>query len=283
MKIDLLPHILWGARLYIMNRLCQCGGFCFYRLEEPNGSDTYYAIASLKLLGMEFRDQNTVIFLKNMQHDDGSYDSIQSAFYSLVSLDLLQERPKKSPENYIDQCLENYTLKVDKLPADVSSIFYQLRLLVDLYCQFLQKKNKTKEKELCELIAKFRNSDGGFGYPYSSITDTAYALYILKTLSCIDAYRDVEHFIRTCEDPLFGFTEVPGSSLSFIEYIHAGLWAEQLLDIQPRFAYACMDFIIHCRRKNGGFSRAGESGIATLENTYHALSALLKLKSLCSK
>lgn len=280
--MELPTFILRGAHRYIMNRLCKCGGFCFYRLEEPNGADTYFAISSLQLLGIKLNDGNTINFLKDMQHDDGSFDSIQSAFYSLMSLSILKEKPNLSPEGYIDYCLESYTLNVDKLPAEVSSIFHQLRLLVNLYRQFSSRRNRKKEEELCQLIASFRNHDGGFGYPRSSITDTAYALDILRNFSCIDGYRDVERFIRSCEDPLFGFTEIPGSTLSFIEYIHAGLMAVEILKIKPRFAHACMDFIIHCHRKNGGFSRTGESGIATLENTYHALSSLFKLKNLRS-
>ena len=34
-----------------MDRKCRDGGFCFYRLEEPNGLDTYSALSVLHLLG----------------------------------------------------------------------------------------------------------------------------------------------------------------------------------------------------------------------------------------
>lgn len=37
---------------YVKERKCNGGGFCFYRLEEPNGSDTYYAIHSLSLFSI---------------------------------------------------------------------------------------------------------------------------------------------------------------------------------------------------------------------------------------
>ena len=39
------------VEVYIMERLCENGGFCFYRLEEPNASDTYFAVLTLRHLG----------------------------------------------------------------------------------------------------------------------------------------------------------------------------------------------------------------------------------------
>ena len=35
---------------YISERRCASGGYCFYRLDEPNAADTLYALASLALL-----------------------------------------------------------------------------------------------------------------------------------------------------------------------------------------------------------------------------------------
>ena len=35
---------------YISERQCASGGYCFYRLDEPNAADTLYALASLALL-----------------------------------------------------------------------------------------------------------------------------------------------------------------------------------------------------------------------------------------
>jgi len=39
------------VKIYIMERLCKGGGFCFYRLEESNASDTYFAVLTLRHLG----------------------------------------------------------------------------------------------------------------------------------------------------------------------------------------------------------------------------------------
>lgn len=46
---------------YVMERKCEGGGFCFYRLEEPNCSDTYYALSILNFLGADFNFQPTML------------------------------------------------------------------------------------------------------------------------------------------------------------------------------------------------------------------------------
>ena len=52
---------------YVTRCRCVEGGFCFYRLEEPNASDTYYALSILNLLGIDIEDDDTVFYLKNLQ------------------------------------------------------------------------------------------------------------------------------------------------------------------------------------------------------------------------
>ncbi|MBU4222877.1 MAG: hypothetical protein KKA10_14905 [Euryarchaeota archaeon] len=52
---------------YVMERKCKEGGFCFYRMEEPNASDTYYALSILNLLANNFKDDNTAACLRNLQ------------------------------------------------------------------------------------------------------------------------------------------------------------------------------------------------------------------------
>ncbi len=77
---------------YISERYCkEAGGFCFYRLEEPNGSDTYYALATLKLLDSLYGDDKTVRYLKRTQCEDGTFTRFFAAFYVIKKLQLLGE------------------------------------------------------------------------------------------------------------------------------------------------------------------------------------------------
>jgi hypothetical protein len=86
---------------YVLERRCRSGGFCFYKLEEPNGSDTWFALSILDLLHCAFRDESTMNYLRAMQHPDGSYGGIYSAFYSIKSLSLLGVDPAEDPRPYI--------------------------------------------------------------------------------------------------------------------------------------------------------------------------------------
>ena len=69
-------HLRQRVLDYVIDRQCRKGGFCFYKLEEPNGLDTYSALSLLNLLDVSFKDEKTVAYLQNMQNDDGSYDSV---------------------------------------------------------------------------------------------------------------------------------------------------------------------------------------------------------------
>lgn len=109
---------------YVMERKCKKGGFCFYRLEEPNASDTYYALSTLDLLSINFKDENMLVYLKSLQNDHGSYQIIYSAFYSIKSLLLLNEKPHCDPAQYIKRNTGIYN--VVTLLDEVSSIFERM-------------------------------------------------------------------------------------------------------------------------------------------------------------
>jgi hypothetical protein len=265
---------------YTTDRLCRGGGFCFYRLEEPNGADTYYALSILSLMGIDFRDLNTVHYLKQMQREDGSYESIFAAFYSLHSLTLLRDKPFFDPASYIINRLHGYSFDVERLPAEITSIYKRLFYLVDLYCIYDNGRDRNMENDLIRFILRFRNNDYGFGYPRSTLTDTAYALTILSRLSYPMKKLCAEIFLKKCEIPGFGFTDIPGSSLSYIEYIYAGVAASRIAGYRPEHFKECNDFIVNCQNRNGGFARAMHSGIATLENTFHAIHALKYLEAI---
>jgi len=263
-----------------MARRCRGGGFCFYRLEEPNGADTYHALAVLHLLGIDFQDRDTESFLKGLQHADGSYDGIYAAFFSIYGLRLLNKKPARDPGPYIARSVNNYRLDADRLPAEVTSLFQRTACLVELFRLSGAGEKRRQRDRLIRLVLAFGNSDGGFGNRRSTLTDTAYALRMLHSLSYSAAFLGVETFIGRCEVAPFGFTDIPGSSLSYLEYLDAGATASYILNYRPRYLEACIDFIVSCQNRNGGFARAMHGGIATLENTYYAVHALKVLENI---
>jgi len=265
---------------YVMERHCRMGGFCFYRLEEPNGLDTCCALSVLKLLNIPFHDERTVSYLQAMQHEDGSYDNVFISFYSLKSLLMMKERPAYDPWPYIQDHIQKDRVFADKLPVEVTSIFRKMKCLLDLYKIYQNKTDEFFESRLIRFILGFQNDDGGFGYPRSSLGETSKALTMLRGLSYPPVDLQTSSFVRRCEIPNYGFTNMPGSSLSFMEYIHEGLLALRVLNYKPQYASHCIEFIKNCQNINGGFSRTTHTGIATLENTFYAVSALKFLSAL---
>ena len=268
---------------YIIQRRCEAGGFCFYRLEEPNGSDTYYALATLKLLNYQHRDDKTVAYLKGTQWKDGAFGSISAAFYAVMGLRILDAKPACDPVPYI---LRNIRIHhIENLPVGVSSIFQPLHLLSNICVALGIALQEDWRKKIGQFVFAFQNTDRGFGHPISTLAETKQATDILKWLSCPIERFAITDFIVKCESSNYGFVNVPATSPSFLEYIHAGISVSQRLAYQPRYLEKCIKFIIDCQNTTGGFSRATHTGIATMENTFlgiHALSLIAECGILSS-
>ncbi len=261
---------------YTKARHCRKGGFCFYRLEEPNGSDTYYAISILTMLGIVFNDGKTFRYLTNQQKGDGSYESIFSAYYSIRSLSLMGARPLRDSRDYLLSQLDYYRFDAERLPAEVTSLFKRLLFLIDLSV-FLDIDIVHEKQEIIDFVLSFRRVDCGFGNSVSSLPDTVHAATILQLLGYLLETLNIKEFIQACETPVCGFTGVPGTSLSYIEHIHGGVTASCLVGYKPRYIEECLRFIKYCQTKNGGFSRGSDIGIATLEYSFYALDSLSQL------
>lgn len=125
-------------------------------------------------------------------------------------------------------------------------------------------------EDIAKRIMACRNDDGGFGLYAFSLTETLPAVEILHGLGRRADADDAAGFVRSCEHPVSGFSDMPGTSLQYIEHIHAGLALCRALRMKPRHEDACAATVRRCQLANGGFARAS-FGIATLENTYLAL------------
>src|SRR5208337_3892407 len=86
---------------YISERRCASGGYCFYRLDEPNAADTLYALASLALLDAVPDDPVTLSYLHAFQRTDGSFSNVNVGHAVCRSLVILDERPHIDPAGWI--------------------------------------------------------------------------------------------------------------------------------------------------------------------------------------
>lgn len=262
---------------YILNRRCQDGGYCFYRLNEPNAADTYYALASLQMLAsLPEDDEDTLSFLHAFQREDGSFANIYVGYAVIRSLNLLGDKPSWDPSDWI---LSSLLPPSDRIrPVESSSGLVQPYLLTSL-CRCL---NSTVPGKKCETIIaailRQRGPEGGFGSPSATMAETSHALSILQNLGYPVALTRSELFIQRCEDPDFGFLTMPGVRPSYLEDVHAGLLASSILGYRSPMVQHCESFIRRCYHRNGGYVRSIFGGSTTLENTYYALDALRMIR-----
>jgi hypothetical protein len=266
---------------YVTARRCRMGGYCFYELDEPNGSDTYYALSVLALLGSDSRDDDTLRYLKSLQREDGSYDNIFMAYFAIKSLEILQDRPTADPMSYLMKNVTRCALDPNGQPVGTISMFNSLRCLVALCSALNARLDENLTKGIIDLILTFRKADKGFGHVRSTLLETSQALESLKWLGYLVETLAAEDFIRKCEVADYGFTGVPNTSLAYLEQVHGGLTVCALLSYKPRHMEQCARFIRGCQKNDGGFSR--RRGISTLQDTYyavHSLSLISALKNL---
>lgn len=113
--------------------------------------------------------------------------------------------------------------------------------------------------------------DGSFG----TVQDTWLAAAVLHGFGQSPADL-ITPFLRACEHPLFGFTGIPGASLHFLEYLHAGLLLCRLTGCTPSFPEACRSSILRCQMRSGGFARASLA-LPSMDNTFLALQGMAEL------
>ena len=260
---------------YVRERLCKSGGFCFYRLEEPNGSDTCYAIEILSLLNRPFQDESTSIFLKNIQDNKGGFESIYWAYYSLKGLRLMGQSPALSPVPYIKKHLKHYRVA----HASSATQLRRINFLTDLCALFEINFNPGLKNKIIQFILSFLNNDGGFGNPASTLLKTADAVSALQKLDYPASTLPVTEFLKSCEDPVHGFLNIPAMAPSFMEHLHAGMVTASLSGYVPRYPRVCISFIRACQNETGGFSRAS-NGLPTFQDTYYAIHALSLLEKM---
>jgi len=264
---------------YISERRCESGGYCFYRLDEPNAGDTFHALASLAMLGALPRDDEpTRTYLHSFQHQDGSFSNVNVGYAVIKSLVLLSDRPAIDPAGWI---LASMTVPTDiPRPVESTSLFEPLFHLTDL-CRLLRITiPASRKKEIIQAILHYRNPDEGYGLPDSAMIETAHALAILTTVNNDTSLQPSVRFLQQCEDPDYGFHSVSGARPPFLEQIHAGVLACSVLGYPSPALGPCEEFIRKCCRENGGYVRSVFGGSATLENTYFALDALAMVRDI---
>ncbi|MHA1975913.1 MAG: prenyltransferase/squalene oxidase repeat-containing protein [Candidatus Hodarchaeales archaeon] len=259
---------------YIKERECVNGGYCFYRQEEPNVSDTYFAFATLNLLENDFQASIPAItYLKKLQSSDGTYIDLIQAYYIVHALSILNDSPMVDASRFVLKNLQSFSIQ--NLPTEISvyrKIYYIISLVTELKVSLSSK----LQTDVIGFILSFKNQDFGFGSSNkSTLIETMQALQILKSLNYpISKIKGVDNFISECISPNLLYTNMPNIFPSFMEHVNAGHIVSRTLARKPELLDTSIRFIRGCQTSLGGFSRAPFTGIATLEYTYYAVSTL---------
>jgi hypothetical protein len=263
---------------YVESTRSDDGGYCFYRLNESNAADTFYAVYVLTALDRPVPEPElTADFLQQRQGSDGSFQSVYSADYVLRGLDLLGVPPLFDPDDSLHSQLKS-TLNIVSQPYyELSNSFLaSLGRAVAILALRHDEPSPAVETEVVEAVRPYKRPEGGFGVDHASVYSTYNAVQALSFFLS-DSLAGVSQWIRRCEWKTGGFSQTPVNTPNYLDEIHRGLFIMRAVNERPRYPQETAKFIGQLQNANGGFRRAVDSGISRLENAYFALKALMEL------
>jgi uncharacterized protein len=191
---------------YINSTRSDDGGYCFYRLNESNAADTFYAVYVLTALNRPVPEPElTADFLQQRQRSDGSFQSIYFADYVLRTLDLLRVPPLFDPKDFLHSHLERTLSIVSQPHRELSNSFLEsLGRAVAILAFQNEDQSLEVKTELVEVVRQYKHPEGGFGTDHASIYSTYNAVQALS-FSPSDCLAGVSQWIRRCEWKTGGF------------------------------------------------------------------------------
>jgi len=260
---------------YIERCHLEDGGYFFARVLPSNGLDTYFAVKSLSILGVELDrpDATASFFLNGMKGDKlGGTTGI------FLTIEILSELGRLTGDlrSYAGQqimlrqnkaggfgALEDIYIEVS---SELEETYRAVKVLRTVGANF-------NEHRIADFVFSKLNPDGGYGIEgRSTLASTFYATAIHKLLG-----TNAKKFINTTD---YLREREENWQVQFIEDLY---WLVEGLDNlgeKSKFPDKTLRFVMECQRINGGFSRATIMGIPTLEYTFYALSILKEVGAL---
>lgn len=257
---------------YVDERRCDDGGYCFYRLQEPNAADTRYALAVRSRLGPVPADPATVAFLRSRQAADGGFPNVFVADHVLAGLALLGAAPRYDPGPYL---LSHFAALGDhERPPDQLSALEGVRAAVEACGQARVPIENETAGAILQHVRSFRHRGGGFGAGQPTLVETADAVVVLVQLGRPNEAAEASAFVAAAENPRDGFI--------FLEPVAALVRASLLLrqPLRSPDRVRARAFVLGLRHHSGGFVRSRYGGSPTLEYTHLAVETFALLNAL---
>lgn len=255
---------------YIRERQTTDGGFFFARVPPATAGDTFYALASLRLLGLEPRDPPAARAWVEQAGDVDYLDQPRTVYHLMKSaeyLDVPFERRSRWAERVLRFAnpLGGFGAW-QHLDAEVISelepTYFAVRALSMAGIGF-------DHDRAAHFVHRYRNADGGFGRAgKSTYASTCYAVAALAALGAAAGTAGATARWLHAHDAV--------RERGYLEDVYWYVMALRSLGESPANAGHVLSFVRACWHPSGGFAR-NLAGIANLENTYRALQLLAVL------
>jgi hypothetical protein len=138
------------------------------------------------------------------------------------------------------------------------------------------------EQKVARFVSSLLNPDGGYGrHGFSTLASTFYATEIHKLLGIeIPRLTSTRGYLRDRGDKWRA--NFDKGQVDFIESLFWLVKALVNMGEKSNIPERITEFVMACRRANGGFARTTAMGIPTLEYTFYALSILTECHALSS-
>jgi hypothetical protein len=237
---------------YLNEREKEEGGFSFSPDLYPNIEDTYYAIRTFQLLGVEINRSKTANYLQCI---DWNYVGYPRVIYMIVYL-------------YLSIGIQLPKPLLDLIKKDWS----RFHLLDAQY--FSNEIQKLLNQHFKPLSSSF---DFQF-HPRDSLQSLRKKVSILTDFNISFDKNEVIRWVQLCQNGDGGFGFYPGTT-SFMENTYCALEILSKLQSWPHHIDKCREYILGCQTKSGGFGRAPNS-FPFIENTFQAVLGLFLLEKM---
>lgn len=252
------------------------GGYCFYQLDEPNLSDTWYALGCLMALGRIEADPITEAYLERHQPDPSGSAGLYRLWYLFWSYRYLTGETPFVLTNKLRGIAPPIPRTAGTM--ETSSVLEQLYCYTVLCNEAEISLSPLVREDIFQAVLRWRHPEGGFGREKPTLIETWHAIAILRALGVTYPLKENISFFADCADDESGFVNVPSSHPGYLEHLDAGISLASLLDQPVPVTAVCSRFIAKCRNVNGGYTRSGFGGNSTLEYTWYAIRSLSRLK-----
>lgn len=272
MALTTTRELINRAAAYLESCRVAGGGYYFARIPPGSPHDTFYAVATLKLLGLSPADPEGVAALFQELFDRGVLATPAAIYYAVETLALLGRltpawRPLGEKLRQLQEPAGGFwvpqTLWVEAA-SRLENTLYAVGALTRLGTPFAAEKCASfAAAELSAALAKG-------GLPFLATIHDAVAILLLLGQPVPDraALRTYLHDL-CCQEP------------GFLEHWYYLVVTLKRLGHRPPNPEGITAFVTACERARGGFARSpSPCAIPTIRNTFHAAAILRSLGAL---